>query len=159
MPANDLSNAIVRELLRELSPRFLGPRGSVWCYRPKDGGCPSKDFLDGLPTEASASYAVSFTRWCQGQLLRGDKWHRLDEKRYGKQESLRNRGLCEYKDIQSKSRVIHIEEQGFRHVLLFGFDGKNENSIDKVHINRARRLRDEYLERREEIRKRLEGKK
>jgi hypothetical protein len=148
---DSLLGAIIAELLEELDRAFLGPRKWIYCYRSPEGDCPAREFLESLPREARASYAKQFQRACSGDRLRGDKWHPWKGKG--------DEGLCVYKDIQSKSRLVHITEHGNLHVLLFGFTGKKEDKVDQVHINRARRMRDEYAERRKEIADRLKRKK
>jgi hypothetical protein len=134
-----LREATLRGLLEPLDARFLGPKAFIYCYaRPKsiEPGVPARAFLDSLPDEAAASYAKSFEKHCAGLILRGEKHRPWTEKNC--------KDLYEYKDIQSKSRVVHVYEPGFVEVLLFGFGGKNENKVDEEQISLAKRLRDEF---------------
>jgi hypothetical protein len=136
---------IIKELLRPLDEKYLGPHKFIYCYLPAEGGCPALEFLNSLSTEAKASYAKQFEYHCQGHTIRGEKWRTWGH------------GLYEYKDIPSKSRLMHITEKGNLHILLFGFTGKNENKVDTVHVLRAQRMQREYQTRADAIRKR--GKK
>jgi hypothetical protein len=68
-------------------------------------------------------------------------------------------GIAEYKDIQSKSRLVHTTEQGNLHILLFGFTGKKENRTEARYESYAVRLRDEFRARRDAIKQRLERRK
>jgi hypothetical protein len=122
-----------------LDPRFQGPAKRILCYKTADGRVPAREFLESLPNEAQASYAKSFEKHCQGHQLRGEK-HRVWTER-------ECRGLAEYKDIQSKSRIIHVFDRCNTVILLFGFEGKKENRVAREHVERAKRLRDEYRQR------------
>lgn len=132
-----------------MDDRFLGPVKHLYFYRPSglqaDASPPARSFLESLPAARQAAYAKSFEKHAAGFSLRGEKHHSLD----GYDD------LYEYKDIESKSRLIHTTEKGQILVLLFGFTGKKENRIDQVHLNEAVRMRDEYLSRRPAIEKRL----
>lgn len=128
---------------------LLGPRKFLYCYLPEEGGCPAREFLEELPKEARARYAVSFRRRCDGHQVRGDKHRPWKERGCD--------GLYEYKDNQSKTRLMHTTDVQHVDVLLFGFGGKNENKVKEVHVNRAKRLRDEYLRRRGEIEQRVQA--
>ena len=118
----------------------MGPKKFIYCYVPEGGECPSREFLDSLPREAKASYATSFERRCAGHFIRGEQ-HRVWTDKHCE-------GIYEFKDNQSKTRIIHITDVGNTDILLFGFGGKKENKVDQAHVNTARRLRDEYHRRR-----------
>ncbi len=135
--------AVVQELLAVLRNSLLGPSKSIYCYRPLEGGNPVRAFLDGLPLEAQASYLKSFEKHCQGHTLRGDKHRPWTEDGCER--------LFEYKDIQSKTRILHTTDRGNLIVLLYGFGGKNENKVEQRHVNAGQRLRDEYERRRNVI--------
>jgi hypothetical protein len=145
----EILRTVRAELLAPLDPSYLGPMKHIYCYLPEEGGCPAREFLDGLPREARASYAVLFRRRCQIGQLRGDTHRKWTEKGC--------EGLFEFKDNQSKTRLMHTTDAGQTDVLLFGFGGKKENKVDQVHVNRAMRLRDEYRRRRTEIERRVAG--
>ena len=144
-----MRNLLIRELLELLDDGFLGPSKWIYCYLDEEGGCPSRRFLDDLNAKAAASYAKSFQYHCQGATLRGDRWRPWTEKDC--------RGIYEYKDNPSQTRLIHLVEVGHIHVLLFGFGGKKENKVKNKHVLRAQRMRDEYIERRARILARLKG--
>jgi hypothetical protein len=146
-PSVQVLEAVKRELLRTLDRRYLGPKKFIYCYLPEDGGCPAREFLDSLSNEAQASYATSFERRSAGHQIRGDKHRVWTEKGC--------EGLHEFKDNQSKTRVVHITDVGQTDVLLFGFGGKKEDKVDLAHVNRAQRLRDEYRRRRAVIEARV----
>jgi hypothetical protein len=139
------TQTIVDELLAPLDDAYLGPVKYIYCYLPLAGGCPAREFLDSLPKEARASYAKLFEYHAQGHQIRGDKWRPWDD------------GMNEYKDNQSKSRLMHITEKGNLIILLFGFTGKNENKVEQVHVNRANRMHSEYKERVARIDARLQA--
>jgi len=136
-------------MLLEVDASLLGPGKFLYFYRPPSVGRgdspPARTFLDSLPKARQAAYAKLFQMHAQGVQLRGEKHHPLDG----------YEGLYEYKDIESKSRLIHVTDKWHFVVLLFGFTGKKENKIDQVHINEAERLRDEYRARRSVIEKRI----
>jgi hypothetical protein len=136
---DDLSEAIIRNLLEPLDPVFLGPNRYFYCYLPLAGGCPAREFLDSLNDETQASYAKLFEYHCQGHQLRGEKWRPWTD------------GLYEYKDNPSKSRLMHITERGNLVILLYGFTGKKENKVDQIHVNQTKRLQEEYKTRVEAI--------
>jgi hypothetical protein len=139
--------AVIGELLRPLDVRLLGPKKFLYCYLPLEGGSPSREFLDALPVEAKGSYAKLFERRVAGHQLRGDRHHPWTEKGC--------EGLYEYKDIQTKTRLMHTTDIRHTDVLLFGFGGKKENKVDQVHVNRAQKMRDEYRQRRSAIEGRI----
>ncbi len=142
-----LRNAIAEEMLCPLDAKFLGPKKWVYCYRPPGQcGYPARTFLDSLPMARQGAYAVSFQKHCLGFQLRGEKWHPLDG----------HEGLYEYKDIESKSRIIHTTDKWQWHVLLFGFGRKKEKKIDPGQILQAEAMRDEYRQRRAAIEARLQ---
>jgi hypothetical protein len=147
-----LLKAIMKEML-EVPALMEGPKKVIYCYRPLAGGVPSREFLEQMiDKEARASYAKQFQKHCQGEFLRGDKWRPWTE-----DDCKGCSGLYEYKDIQSKSRLMHITEKGHLHVLLFGFTGKKENKVDNEHVQRAKALRDEYKARRAKLEAKLEA--
>jgi hypothetical protein len=148
-----LREAIIEELLCPLDSKFLGPVRFIYCYRPPQAPGigpmpPARTFLDALPKSRQAAYAVSFEKHAQGHQLRGEKHHLLAG----------HEGLYEYKDIESKSRLIHTTDKWQLVVLLFGFTGKKENKIDQVHVNESERMRDEYRSRRASIEQKLKQK-
>ena len=134
-------------MLEPLDRSYLGPRKHIYCYRPQGGGCPAREFLDGLPKEARASYAKLFQRRCQEGQLRGET-HRVWKEKGCE-------GLYEFKDNQSKTRLMHTTDAGNTDVLLYGFGGKKEDRVDQVHVLAAQRFRDEYRRRRAEIEQRV----
>jgi hypothetical protein len=144
---------IIEEMLEPLDPKFLGPVKSIYCYLPSAGGCPSREFLETQDMKVQATYAKQFEKVCQGLQLRGDRWHPWNE-----EDGKGCKGLAEYKDISSKSRVMHVVE-GNLHVLLFGFAGKKENKVDRIYVKRAIDLKAEYLSRRDNIRPRSAGRR
>jgi hypothetical protein len=141
-------------LTRLLDPAFDGPYFRIRCYVTVAGRCPAREFLDSLSKEAAASYAKSFQKHCQGHQIRGDK-HRV-------WTEIGCAGLAEYKDIPSKTRILHVFDRARTVILLFGFGGKKEDKVPAFQVNEARRLRDEYHRRRDDLlrqfRKRRGGK-
>lgn len=143
-----LIERVIAELLEPLDPAFLGPNRYVYCYRPEEGGCPAREFLDSaLDKIAKAAYAKSFEFHVNGMQLRGEKHHVWTEKGCD--------GLADYKHIGSKTRIISMTDADGLIILLCGVTGKKENKIDEVHVNYAKRLRDEYRQRRAAIDQRL----
>lgn len=142
-----LVDAIVAELLEVLDPTLLGPAHHIYCYRAADGTVPAREFLDAIGDEPAGSYAKSFQKRCGGHQIPGEKWRKWTEPDC--------EGLFEFKDIQSKSRLLHTTDRGSLTILLYGFTGKKENKVDQVHVNAGKRLRDEYRTRRTAIERRL----
>ncbi len=139
--------AIVAELLEELDAAFLGPAHRIYCYRAADGTVPAREFLEEIGDEPAGSYAKSFQKRAGGHQIPGEKWRKWTEPDC--------EGLFEFKDIQSKSRILHTTDRGSLTILLYGFTGKKENKVDQVHVNVGKRLRDEYRARRDLIEKRI----
>ena len=137
----ELFDRALHAVAEPLDSSLQGPAKRILCYRTKDGRVPARELLDSLPKEAQASYAKSFQKHCLGHVLRGDK-HRMWTQKDCK-------ALAEYKDIQSKSRIIHVFDRFNTVVLLYGFTGKKEDKVPDYHVNQAKRLRDEYRERRD----------
>lgn len=92
-----IAAAIIEELMEPLTPSLLGPKKSIYCYRPSAGGCPAREFLEGLDRRAKAAYVHLFNVICGGNHLRGEKWHPWTE-----DDGKGCKGLYEYKDIASK---------------------------------------------------------
>lgn len=141
---------IVKEkLLEELDKKFLTPMKSIYCYRheglDRARHSSSRDFLDSLSLKVSARYKYLFDTRCGGMNLRINKWHGWE------QVDRRCKGIFAYKDIDSKTRLVHITDRWQVDILLFGFDGKKEDRVDEVHVLKAIRLRDEYLKRRDAL--------
>lgn len=122
---------------------------SIYCYRPagleKGKHSPAREFLDGLSVSAAARYSHHFETRCSGHFLRHNKWHGWEQK------NRRCYGIYGYKDIESKTRVVHITDRWKVDILLFGFGGKKENDVEEVHVLRAISLRDEYTKRRDAL--------
>lgn len=147
-PTAEILAAVKRELMRPLdAARLMGPKKAIYCYLPEEGGCPSREFLDGLTTEARASYAVLMQRRCNGEQLRGETHRKWTDRGC--------EGLYEYKDNQTKTRLMHLTDIGQTDILLFGFGGKKEDKVDTMHVKRAMRMRDEYRTRRATIEARV----
>jgi hypothetical protein len=145
----------IKETMLEVLDRklFLGPRKFFFCYRPAGWPssrlAPAREFLDSLSDEVKASYAVQFRRHCDGDVVRGDKhhpWWPTDSK---------CEGISAYKDISSKTRVVHITDREHLQILLFGFSGKKEDDVETCHVVAAKRWRDEYRQRRLTLEKQL----
>lgn len=126
--------------------RFLGPKKFFYCYRPEGLSvsrlAPAREFLDSLPKEVQASYAVQFRRHCDGDVVRGDKHHPWWP------NDVRCDGISAYKDNSSKTRIVHITDREHLQILLFGLEGKNEDDVEERHVLAAIRMRDEYRKRR-----------
>ena len=39
---------------------------------------------------------------------------------------------------------MHITERDNLVILLYGFTGKKENKVDQIHVNKTKRLQEEY---------------
>lgn len=151
MDLKKLVVALVAELMEELDPCFCDPsqKKHIYCYLPMCGGNPSREFLDSQSTKVKATYAKQFEKVCAGAQLRGDRWHPWTE-----DDGKDCKGLYEYKDISSKTRIMSLVE-GNIHVLLFGFSGKKEDKVDPGHVKRAIDMKKEYQARRAQIEARL----
>jgi hypothetical protein len=136
---DEILEEIKRKLLVKLDDEFITAHRKIYCYRSQDGSCQPMEFLNSTTTQARASFAHLFKCHCQGHILRGERWHKLED------------DLWEYKDNSSQTRIIHAMEEGNVVILLYGFGGKKENKIKPGHIKQALDLKYEYLSRRNEI--------
>lgn len=148
-----IEQGIIEEMLDELAARFLGPHKKIYCYRLVDGSCPIRDFLEEQELRVKATYHKQFEKVCIGANLRAERW-----KPWTEDDGKGCKGLFEYKDISSKTRIMHLME-GNIHVLLFGFSGKKEDKVEPGHVKRAIDMKAEYLARRERIAQRVNSKK
>lgn len=136
----ELFDAALSMVAEELDPQLVkGPGFRIFCYKTMDGKAPAREFLELLPKVAQASYATSFKKHCYGHTIRGDK-HRV-------WKDIGCERLAEYKDIPSKTRIVHVFDVFKTVVLLYGIEGKKEDRIPEYHINEARRRRDDYISR------------
>jgi hypothetical protein len=72
--------------------------------------------------------------------MKGDEFHPLKVK-----EHKQAKGLCEFKDIASKSRILAVNDgANARLVLLHAFGGKKENDIKPQELLTADRYRRDY---------------
>ena len=129
---DDVTQAIIKQLLVALNVTLLGPKKHFYCYLPQKGGCPAREFLDSRSDEAKAQYLKLFTYHREGHILRGDKWKELTD------------GIYEYKNNSDKSRLLYVPARSGLHVLLLGFGGKKENKVEPGHVGRAKEMRNEY---------------
>lgn len=138
--------AIIEELLKAVDEqKYIGPKARIYFYRETKDNCPAEAFLNRLQKASRASYGVAFTRHCNGERVRGEQhriWEGYDS-------------LWEYKHNPSQTRLIHTMDKGNVYVLLFGFDGKKEDRVDQIHVNRAIRMQEEYKRRRDAIETRV----
>jgi hypothetical protein len=140
--------AVIREVLEPYKDVLVGGRVSIYCYRPLDGGCPAKEFLEETLTGSiQGAYDVLFTRHFNGEQNRGEKHHVWTETDCD--------GLAAYKHNGSKTRIVHTTAKGGLYVLLFGFEGKKENKIETIHIERAKRMQSEFRGRYAEVEARV----
>jgi len=100
-----------------------------------------QEFLATLTEARRAAYVARFRKYALGLQLRKDQYRALS----------RVDSLYEFKDIESKSRIIFTKDHENAAVLLHGFGGKKEDKTDSAEITLAERVRDEYRKRRSDI--------
>jgi len=123
--------------------RFMGPRHSVYYYRPEQGSNAAKDLLDNGGTALKSGYAATLTKHCNGDRLPRDKYH--DWKQWKDCDS-----LADYKHRQSKTRIVLMTDEGGLIILLHAFK-KTEDEAKTYEVKEAQRLRDEYRYRKSQV--------
>lgn len=152
--ADPLIEKIKETMLEVLDrKRFFGPKKFFYSYRPVGWSpsrlAPAREFLESMSKEVQVSYGVQFQRHCMGEFVRGNRHHP-----WGPNDE-RCEGISAYKDISSKTRIVHITDREHLQILLFGFSGKNEDDVEERYVLAAIRMRDEYRERRLTLEKQL----
>lgn len=109
-----------------------------------DGTVPVVEWLDRQDPGTRARYALKFKRLCEQGLtkMRGDDFHKLDEKR-----TKGSGGLSEFKDIASKTRILCFFDGEGIVLLAHPFGGKKEDKTPEREILAGIRARDDYFRR------------
>jgi hypothetical protein len=116
---------------------------TIYAYRGVDGQAPALQFLGSLPEEVRARYVLHFKDMCENGQVGGKFGHTLASKNHKD-----CRGLGEFKDNQSQTRVLYFTEGSPGALMLsHGFGGKKEDQLSETEIARAKRTRDEYATR------------
>jgi len=119
---------------------YQGPLRLIVAYRSRIGDVPVREFLENSDVCAKARYMLKFKKMCENGPLRGDEFRTLKVKQHKEAK-----GLSEFKDISSKSRILAVNDgERSQLVLLHGFTGKKEDDIKAQEILMADRYRRDY---------------
>jgi hypothetical protein len=140
-------------LAREI---YVGKQRALYAYVGESGRCWVVEFLEALSGEARARYGVRFKALGDQGQLRGEHSHPWDSQKMKRLAAYKEGGskteeiaqFAAFKDNASQSRIPYFPT-GEPGVLLMthGFEGKKEDEIDDEEMNRAIRIRREYVAR------------